>query len=102
MPKVTFLPMNQVIEVKGGETLLEIALDHDIPLAHACGGFCACTTCHVEVKEGDQHLSEMEEMEEERLERIPVGLTLRSRLGCQAKVQGDVTVEIQNLSDSDH
>lgn len=99
MPKITFLPMNQSFEAKNGESILDVAIDHDVPLQHACGGFCACTTCHVIVKEGQQNLSEMEEDEEERLERVAVGLTLRSRLGCQAKVQGDVVVEIQNIGE---
>jgi 2Fe-2S ferredoxin len=95
MPKITFLPMNQTVEAKEGESILEVAVANDIPLQHACGGFCACTTCHVIVKEGDSNLSEMEEDEEERLDRA-AGVTLKSRLGCQAKVNGDVTVEIQN------
>lgn len=99
MPKVTFLPMNETYEAKEGESILDVAINHDVPLAHACGGFCACTTCHVIVKTGLDRLSEMEEEEEDRLERVPVGLTLQSRLGCQAKVHGDVTVEIQNIGD---
>ena len=98
MPKITFLPMNQTIEVKDGESILDGAITHDIPVAHACGGFCACTTCHVLVKSGEQHLSEMEEDEEERLDRA-TAVTLHSRLGCQAKVHGDVTVEVINIGD---
>lgn len=96
MPKVTFLPMNKTVEAKVGQSILEVAMEHDIPLAHACGGFCACTTCHVFLKSGDENLSEMQEDEEDRLDRLST-LTLRSRLGCQAKVQGDVTVEIENI-----
>jgi 2Fe-2S ferredoxin len=95
MPKITFLPMNQTVDAKDGETILEVAVAHDIPLQHACGGFCACTTCHVIVKQGEQNLTDMEEDEEERLDRA-TGVTLRSRLGCQAKVTGDITVEIQH------
>ena len=61
-----------------------------------CGGFCACTTCHVHVKEGLDSLSPIEEQESERMETTEkVGPT--SRLGCQARVTGDVTVEIINL-----
>lgn len=99
MPKVTFLPMNQTFEAKEGESILDVAINNDVPLQHACGGFCACTTCHVIVKQGEGNLSEMEDDEEERLERVAVGLTLRSRLGCQSKVHGDVTVEIQNIGE---
>ena len=96
MPKVTFLPLNKTVEAKAGESILDVAIAHDIPLQHACGGFCACTTCHVVVKSGESSLSEIEDEEEERLDRVS-GLTLHSRLGCQAKLQGaDVTVEIMN------
>ena len=101
--KVTFLPLNKTIEVdverypladhgKPG-SLLDIALAHGIELEHNCGGSCACTTCHVVVKEGEENLSEMAEDEEDRLDTAE-GLTIHSRLGCQAVVRGDVVVEI--------
>lgn len=96
MPKVTFLPMNETYDAKEGESVLDVALEHDVPLQHACGGFCACTTCHVHVKAGLDKLSPSEEEEEERLDRA-TGITLQSRLGCQARIHGDVTVEIQNI-----
>ena len=96
MPKVTFMPTNQVCEARVGESILDVALNHDVPIQHACGGFCACTTCHIEVKDGLPHLSEIEEEEADRLE-IVSPQTLNSRLSCQARVHGDVTVEIQNL-----
>lgn len=98
MPKVTYLPVNQTFEAKEGDTILDVAMFNDVPLQHACGGFCACTTCHVVVKSGEANLSPMEEMEEERLE-YATGVTLHSRLGCQAKIRGDVVVEIQNLDE---
>lgn len=98
MPKVTFLPVNKTVEAAQGESILDVAINNDIPLQHACGGFCACTTCHVVVKSGESHLSPLEENEEERLDTVS-GLTLHSRLGCQARVHGDVVVEIQNLED---
>jgi 2Fe-2S ferredoxin len=101
--KVTFLPLNKTVEVDDEKypladhgkpgSLLDIALAHDIHLEHNCGGSCACTTCHVIVKDGAEHLSEMEGDEEDRLD-MAEGLTIRSRLGCQAVVRGDVTVEI--------
>jgi 2Fe-2S ferredoxin len=101
--KVTFLPANRTVEVddetypladhgKPG-SLLDIALAHDIHLEHNCGGSCACTTCHVIVRDGAENLSAMEADEEDRLD-MAEGLTIRSRLGCQAVVHGDVTVEI--------
>lgn len=75
------------------ESILDIALHFGVHLEHACGGNCACTTCHVIVKGGDDNLSDMQECEEDRLDMAP-GLTLHSRLGCQAVVQGDVVLEI--------
>lgn len=98
MPKVTFLPMNMSCDAKDGESLLDVAINHDVPLQHACGGFCACTTCHVLVKSGDDSLSELEEEELDRLEQV-AGIKSGSRLGCQAKVHGDVTVEIVNIDE---
>jgi len=77
------------------ESLLDVALAHGVQLEHACGGFCACTTCHIIVKEGEENLSEAEEDELDRLDMAP-GLTQRSRLACQAVVTGDVVVEIPN------
>ena len=101
--KVTFLPLDVTVEVDDSKypladhgrpgSLLDIALANDIHLEHNCGGSCACTTCHVIVREGADNLSEMEGDEEDRLD-MAEGLTIRSRLGCQAIVRGDVVVEI--------
>ena len=101
--RVTFLPLNKTIEVDDSRnpladhgkpgSLLDIALANGIELEHNCGGSCACTTCHVIVREGAENLSEMAEDEEDRLD-MAEGLTIHSRLGCQAVVQGDVIVEI--------
>jgi 2Fe-2S ferredoxin len=101
--RVTFLPLNKTVEVDDAKypladhgkpgSLLDIALAHEIHLEHNCGGSCACTTCHVIVRKGKENLSEMEEDEEDRLD-MAEGLTIHSRLGCQAVVRGDVTVEI--------
>ena len=79
-------------------SLLDIALAHKVPMGHNCGGSCACTTCHVVVRSGMENLSEMEPEEEDRLD-MAEGLTLSSRLGCQAVVKGDVVVEIQDEGD---
>jgi 2Fe-2S ferredoxin len=101
--KVTFLPLNRTVEVDDAKypladhgrpgSLLDIALAHEIHLEHNCGGSCACTTCHIIVKEGATNLSPMEGDEEDRLD-MAEGLTIHSRLGCQAIVRGDVVVEI--------
>jgi ferredoxin, 2Fe-2S len=103
LPKVMFLPASVTVEFDSGslpyhehglrESILDVALHFGVPLEHACGGNCACTTCHVIVKRGDSNLSEMEECEEDRLDMAP-GLTLHSRLGCRAVVQGDVVLHI--------
>jgi ferredoxin, 2Fe-2S len=103
VPKVTFLPADITVDYDPATmpysehglqgSLLDIALNHGIPLEHACGGSCACTTCHVIVLEGDGNLSDMEDDEMDRVEQA-AGLTLHSRLGCQAVVKGDVSVEI--------
>jgi len=74
-------------------SLLDIAINYGIDLQHACGGNCACTTCHVIVKQGEENLTDMDEDEEDRI-YLADNLTLHSRLGCQAVVKGDVTVEI--------
>ena len=103
MPKVTFLPANLAIEfdpaklpyLGHGEpgSLLDVALNFGVDLEHACGGNCACTTCHVIVKSGEGHLSEAEENELDLLDKAP-GLTATSRLGCQAVIRGDADVTI--------
>ena len=104
VPKVTFLPANLTYEYESGklpygehgkpESLLDIAMHFGFHLEHACGGNCACTTCHVVVKNNtDGNLSEMDDDEADRIEKAP-GLTLHSRLGCQCIVTGDVVVEI--------
>lgn len=72
---------------------MDIAMNFGIHLEHACGGSCACTTCHVVVKEGESNLSPMEDDEADRLD-MAADLTLHSRLGCQCVVKGDVVVEI--------
>lgn len=90
---VTFLPMNQTIEVEEETSLLDIALDHGVELEHNCGGNCACATCHVIIKEGMACLSPKSEEEEDQLDEAD-GLTLGSRLACQAIVKGNVVVQI--------
>jgi ferredoxin, 2Fe-2S len=103
VPKVTFANTGQTVEFESGklpydehgkpESVLDVAINFGIQLEHACGGSCACTTCHIIVKNGDNNLSPPDEDELDRLDQAP-GLTLHSRLGCQAVVTGDVTVEI--------
>jgi ferredoxin, 2Fe-2S len=103
VPKVTFLPANVTFEFESGklqyqdhgkpESLLDVAMNNDFHLEHACGGSCACTTCHVVVKSGVENLSEADDDELDRVE-LAADFQLNSRLGCQAVVKGDVVVEI--------
>ena len=104
---VTFLPMDEHIEVdpakipygRDGQpgSILDIALAHDIALDHSCGGVCACSTCHVIVRQGIESCPEPTEDELDQLEKAP-GLEPNSRLGCQCVPNGttDVVVEVPN------
>jgi 2Fe-2S ferredoxin len=67
-------------------SILDVLLGHGVSLEHACGGNCACTTCHVIVKKGLEKLSSSEETEDDLLDKAP-GLTPSSRLGCQAVIE---------------
>jgi 2Fe-2S ferredoxin len=103
--RVTFLPEDKTVEFPFGSlpyeghgepmSLLDVAENYNIFLDHACGGVCACTTCHLFVKEGSNGLSEPEEKELDRMDLAP-GLQLNSRLGCQAVIEkpGAYVVEI--------
>ena len=76
-------------ELMGGEreNLLELAVEHGINIEHACGGVCACSTCHVYVESGMDQVTESDEDEEDRVEEAP-GLQINSRLACQCKITG--------------
>jgi 2Fe-2S ferredoxin len=75
-------------------SILDVILGHGLFLEHACGGVCACTTCHVMVKRGSDELRPSEENEEDLLDKA-VGLTPTSRLGCQAVVTDpDAVIEV--------
>ncbi|HVN88093.1 MAG TPA: 2Fe-2S iron-sulfur cluster-binding protein [Candidatus Binatia bacterium] len=74
-------------------SILDVLLGHGVHLEHACGGNCACTTCHVIIKSGGEHLSESSESEDDLLDKAP-GLTPTSRLGCQAVFERDGEVVV--------
>lgn len=100
MPTIRFLPHQDIcpegkeVEAATGETILNVALANGIALEHACEKSCACTTCHVVVKEGFDSLEESTEQEDDMLDKA-WGLEPESRLGCQAKVADeDLVVEI--------
>ncbi len=100
MTKIIFLPHEElcpegkVVETEAGVTVLDAAKANGIDLEHACEKSCACTTCHVVVREGFDSLSEASDEEEDMLDKA-WGLEPESRLGCQAKVANeDLVVEI--------
>ena len=68
--------------IEEGQSLLEVALKHDIDLHHNCGGVCACSTCHLYVEEGDLLLDALSDKEEDFIDRA-VNPRINSRLGCQ-------------------
>ena len=81
-----------------GTSICEALLENDIPIEHACELSCACTTCHVIVREGFQSLNPSDENEDDLLDRA-WGLTPMSRLSCQAIVaQKDLVIEIPKYS----
>ena len=103
--RVTFLPDNKTFEFEHGrlpyqehgkpESILDVALNFGFHLEHACGGNCACTTCHLVIKKGQDLLSAMDDEEADRLD-MAADLQLNSRLGCQAVIEkpGEIVVEI--------
>jgi 2Fe-2S ferredoxin len=98
LPHAEYCPEGDRIEALPGTSICEALLDNGIAIEHACEMSCACTTCHVVVKQGFESLSEMEEEEEDLLDRA-WGLTPTSRLSCQAILDHkDVTVEIPKYS----
>lgn len=77
-----------------GEHLLEVADDNEIHIEHACGGVCACSTCHVYVEHGMNQVSEPTEAEEDRVEEAP-GLQRNSRLSCQCVIHGEGPIVVR-------
>ena len=101
MPKITVLPHTDLCpegkdieNAPSGETICDILLDNDIEIDHACEKSCACTTCHVIVRQGFDSLEEASELEEDLLDQA-WGLEADSRLSCQAVMADeDLVVEI--------
>lgn len=115
--RLTFQPGDKRVEVDP-ETLdeprdglrgsiLQLALENGIEIDHACGGVVACSTCHIIVREGAASFAPADDDEEDQLDNAP-GLTLQSRLACQAVPNGsqDVVIEIpswnRNLVSEEH
>ena len=94
LPHPELCPEGDVIEAKQGESICNTLLKNHIDIEHACDQVCACTTCHVIVKEGFNSLNPSEENEDDMLDKA-WGLTPKSRLSCQAVVQDqDLTIEL--------
>lgn len=94
LPHETLCPQGEVIEAATGESVCDALLRNDIEIEHACEKSCACTTCHVVVREGFRSLEEADELEEDLLDKA-WGLEPLSRLSCQAIVgDSDLVVEI--------
>jgi len=83
--KLRFVDIDKELEAQVGDSILDVALRHDVDLDHACGGVCACSTCHVKVLKGAECLAESTEEEEDQLDTAR-DLDLTSRLGCQARI----------------
>jgi 2Fe-2S ferredoxin len=94
LPHESLCPEGAVLEVPKGMSVCDALLDNDIEIEHACEKSCACTTCHVVVREGFKSLNEADEKEEDLLD-MAWGLEATSRLSCQAIVGNeDLVVEI--------
>tara|TARA_A200000159_G_scaffold121297_1_gene115513 strand:- start:358 stop:696 length:339 start_codon:yes stop_codon:yes gene_type:complete len=94
IPHHEICPEGAVIEAEQGETVCQALLRNDIDIEHACEMSCACTTCHVIVREGFESLAEADELEEDYLDKA-WGLEPESRLSCQAQVSDtNLVVEI--------
>lgn len=107
MPQLLVLPHEELcpegasIQAKPGQSICSALLEHGVEIEHACEQSCACTTCHVVVREGFNALSEADDIEEDLLDRA-WGLEATSRLSCQAILPDDeqlkVVVEIPKYS----
>ena len=100
MPQIIILPHEEIcpdgamIEAEEGTTICDAMLNNDIHIEHACEKSCACTTCHVYIREGFDDLVESDEDEDDYLDKA-WGLEPDSRLSCQAKVaKTNLVIEI--------
>ncbi|MGV6989073.1 ISC system 2Fe-2S type ferredoxin [Testudinibacter sp. P80/BLE/0925] len=94
LPNETYCPEGMVVDAAKGESILDAALNAGIEIDHACEKSCACTTCHVVVREGFDSLNESSDLEEDMLDKA-WGLEMESRLSCQAVVgDEDLVIDI--------
>jgi ferredoxin, 2Fe-2S len=98
LPHPETCPDGLTLEVKPGKVLCDVMLDSGVALEHACDGVCACSTCHIIVKEGYASLMAPDDEEEDQLDKA-WGLTANSRLACQVKVgQAPLVIELPRYS----
>jgi len=100
MPKLIVLPHQElcpdgdVIEAKSGDSICDTLLKNHVEIEHACDKVCACTTCHVIIREGFDTLPPSDDLEDDMLDKA-WGLSPKSRLSCQSIIQNDdITIEI--------
>jgi ferredoxin, 2Fe-2S len=94
VPRVRFEPEGIEIEVPVGTSILEASNKAHAQVGSACGGVCACSTCHVYVKQGLEVLSPASDREEDIMDKA-FDVKATSRLGCQSKIQSDTTVVVE-------
>lgn len=102
--KIRFVPENTIIEITPSEfenaevgqpgSILDIAIRNNVGIDHSCGGVCACSTCHVVVRQGLESCSQATEDEEDMLDMAP-GLHYQSRLACQCIPNGTKDIEVE-------
>ncbi len=98
LPHIELCPEGAIIDAKPGESICDSLLENGIAIEHACEKSCACTTCHVIVREGFSSLDPSEELEDDMLDKA-WGLEPNSRLSCQAIVaETPLVVEIPRYS----
>jgi 2Fe-2S ferredoxin len=99
VPRVRFIDQNVEVEVPVGKSILQAATEAHAPEGSACGGVCACSTCHVYVEEGADLLTPASEDEEDILDKA-FDVKMTSRLGCQSKLQKDGLVAVRISKES--
>lgn len=98
LPHESLCPDGAVLEAASGDTICDVLLQNEIEIEHACEKSCACTTCHVIVREGFNSLEDATDDEEDQLDKA-WGLEPQSRLSCQAVVAQDtLVIEIPRYS----
>jgi len=97
VPKVRFEPDGIEIEVPVGTSILEASNKAHSQVGSACGGVCACSTCHVYVKQGLDDLTEAKDREEDILDKA-FDVKANSRLGCQSRIEGEDAVIVVEIS----